>query len=204
MNYDELNDNELINMVRESSDDAKDLLFEKYKYIIDIELKKYSSMAKQLGYDYHDLMQDALLGFSDALNSYRDDRYTALSSFITLCVDRKLQVSIKKAGRKKYKLLNDSLSLEYVYKQYASPLMDIISDNKENDPLESILKEETFKELLEDIQNHLSKSEYEVYSLMINGLKYDEIATLLDKNLKQVDNTIQRVKTKIKKILEER
>lgn len=204
MNYDELNDNELINMVRESSDDAKDLLFEKYKYIIDIELKKYSSMAKQLGYDYHDLMQDALLGFSDALNSYRDDRYTALSSFITLCVDRKLQVSIKKAGRKKNKLLNDSLSLEYVYKQYASPLMDIISDNKENDPLESILKEETFKELLEDIQNHLSKSEYEVYSLMINGLKYDEIATLLDKNLKQVDNTIQRVKTKIKKILEER
>lgn len=204
MNYDELNDNELINMVRESSDDAKDLLFEKYKYIIDIELKKYSSMAKQLGYDYHDLMQDALLGFSDALNSYRDDRYTALSSFITLCVDRKLQVSIKKAGRKKNKLLNDSLSLEYVYKQYASPLMDIISDNNENDPLESILKEETFKELLEDIQNHLSKSEYEVYSLMINGLKYDEIATLLDKNLKQVDNTIQRVKTKIKKILEER
>ncbi len=204
MNYDELNDNELINMVRESSDDAKDLLFEKYKYIIDIELKKYSSMAKQLGYDYHDLMQDALLGFSDALNSYRDDRYTALSSFITLCVDRKLQVSIKKAGRKKNKLLNDSLSLEYVYKQYASPLMDIISDNNENDPLESILKEETFKELLEDIQNHLSKSEYEVYSLMINGLKYDEIATLLDKNLKQVDNTIQRVKAKIKKILEER
>ena len=204
MNYDELNDNELINMVRESSDDAKDLLFEKYKYIIDIELKKYSSMAKQLGYDYHDLMQDALLGFSDALNSYRDDRYTALSSFITLCVDRKLQVSIKKAGRKKNKLLNDSLSLEYVYKQYASPLMDIISDNNENDPLESILKEETFKELLEDIQNHLSKSEYEVYSLMINGLKYDEIATLLDKNLKQVDNTIQRVKAKIKKILEKR
>ena len=31
-----------------------------------------------------------------------------------------------------------------------------------------------------------------------------EIATLLNKNLKQVDNTIQRVKSKIKKILEKR
>ena len=39
---------------------------------------------------------------------------------------------------------------------------------------------------------------------MLNGLKYNEIATLLDKNAKQVDNTIQRIKTKIKKILEER
>ena len=204
MDYGELNDNELISMIHESSEDAKDLLFKKYKYIIDIEIKKYSSMAKLLGYDYNDLMQDALVGFSDALNSYRDDRYTALASFITLCVDRKLQVSIKKAGRKKNKLLNDSLSLEYVYQQYASPLMDIISDNKENDPLENILKEEKFKELLDKIKNSLSNSEYEVYSLMINGLKYDEIATLLDKNLKQVDNTIQRVKSKIKKILQER
>lgn len=204
MNYDELNDNELISMIHESSEDAKDLLFEKYKYIIDIEIKKYSSMAKILGYDYNDLMQDALVGFSDALNSYRDDRYAALPSFITLCVDRKLQVSIKKAGRKKNKLLNDSLSLEYVPEQYASPLMDLLSDNNENDPLENILKEEKFKELVEEIKNTLSNSEYEVYSLMINGLKYDEIATLLDKNLKQVDNTIQRVRTKIKKILEKR
>ena len=140
MNYDELNDSELISMIHESSEEAKDLLFAKYKYIIDIEMKKYSSMAKLLGYDYNDLMQDALVGFSDALNSYRDDRYAALSSFITLCVDRKLQVSIQKAGRKKNKLLNESLSLEHVSNQSASPLMDLISDNNKNDPLENILK----------------------------------------------------------------
>lgn len=204
MNYDELNDSELIHMVNEASEDAKDILFEKYKYIIDIEIKKYSSMAKVLGYDYNDLVQDALVGFSDALVSYRDDKYAALPSFITLCVDRKLQVSIIKAGRLKNKLLNESLSLEYVYQQYASPLKDILSDNSENDPLENILKEEKFQELLSDIKNTLSTQEYEVYSLMINGLKYDEIATLLGKNLKQVDNTIQRVKNKIKKILSER
>ena len=41
-------------------------------------------------------------------------------------------------------------------------------------------------------------------ALMVNGLKYDEIATLLNKNLKQVDNTIQRVKNKIKKIIEKK
>jgi len=39
---------------------------------------------------------------------------------------------------------------------------------------------------------------------MVNGLKYDEIATLLNKDLKQIDNTIQRLKNKIRKILEER
>ena len=201
MKYTDVDDSQLINMLHEASEDAKDLLFEKYKYIIDIEMKKYSRMARTLGYDLNDLYQDALVGFSDALVSYRDDRRAALPSFITLCVDRKLQVSIKKAGRLKNKLLNESLSLEHVYESYASPLMDLLSDNSENDPLENILKEEKLKELVTSITESLSDAEYEVYSLMINGLKYDEIATLLNKNLKQVDNTIQRVRNKIKKIL---
>ncbi len=204
MKYKDTNDGQLINMLHEASEDAKDVLFEKYKYIIDIEMKKYSRMARTLGYDVNDLYQDALVGFSDALVSYRDDRHAALPSFITLCVDRRLQVSIKKAGRLKNKLLNESLSLEHVYESYASPLMDLLSDNSENDPLENILKEEKVKELVDSITESLSDAEYEVYSLMINGLKYDEIATLLNKNLKQVDNTIQRVRNKIKKILNNR
>ena len=204
MDYNNVDDNQLIMMVHESSDVAKDILFEKYKYIIDIEMKKYSRMARTLGYDINDLYQDALVGFSDALVSYRDDKDAALPSFITLCVARRLQVSIKKAGRLKNKLLNESLSLEHVYESYASPLMDLLSDNNENDPLENILKEEKLQELIDNIANALSDAEYEVYTLMINGLKYDEIATLLDKNLKQVDNTIQRVKNKIKVILKNR
>ncbi len=204
MRYEDINDQQLINMLHESSEDAKDILFEKYKYIIDIELKKYSSMARVLGYDYNDLYQDALVGFSDALVSYRTDKHAALSSFITLCVDRKLQVCIKKAGRLKNKLLNESLSLEHVYDAYTSPLMDLLSDNKKNDPLENIVKEEKMIELVSSIRHSLSDREFEVYSLMVNGLKYDEIATLLNKDLKQVDNTIQRVKAKIKKIVDDR
>ena len=204
MRYEDIDDGQLISMLHESSEDAKDILFEKYRYIIEIELKKYSSMARVLGYDYNDLYQDALVGFSDALVSYRTDKHAALSSFITLCVDRKLQVCIKKAGRLKNKLLNDSLSLEHVYDAYTSPLMDLLSDNKKNDPLENIVKEEKMAELVGNIRNSLSDREYEVFSLMVNGLKYDEIATLLNKDLKQIDNTIQRVKAKIKKIVEDR
>ena len=204
MVYKDIDDSQLIGMIHEASEDAKDILFEKYKYIIDIEMKKYSRMARTLGYDINDLYQDALVGFSDALVSYRSDKHAALSSFITLCVDRKLQVCIKKAGRLKNKMLNESLSLEHVYNAYTSPLMDLLSDNKKNDPLENIVKEEKMAELVGSIRSSLSDREYEVFSLMINGLKYDEIATLLNKDLKQVDNTIQRVKAKIKKIMDER
>lgn len=204
MKYDELNDYELISMLHESSEEAKDILYNKYLYIIDIEIKKYQRMARVLGYDLNDLYQDALLGFSDALVSYRDDKDAALSSFITLCVDRRLQVSIKKAGRLKNKLLNDSLSLEHIYDSSASPLMDVLSDNFENDPLENIVKEEKVEELIKEIKKDLSSREYEVFSLVSNGLKYDEIALLLNKDLKYVDNAIQRMRTKIRKIIDNR
>ncbi|MGN0967356.1 MAG: hypothetical protein ACI4OP_07280 [Candidatus Coprovivens sp.] len=204
MVYEEYGDEQLINLLHESSEEAKDILFDKYKYIIDIEIRKYISMANMLGYDYNDLYQDALVGFSEALNCYREDKAAALSSFITLCVDRKLQVSIIKAGRMKNKLISDSLSLDYQYDQFTSPLRDIISDNSLNDPLENIIKNEKLSSLTKKIEKSLSSSEYEVYALMISGLKYGEIALLLNKNPKQVDNTIQRVKHKIKNIIEDK
>ena len=198
MNY---NDDQLIGMIRESSEEAKDLLFEKYKYIIDIEVKKYMAMANMLGYDYNDLYQDALVGFADALNSYREDKEAALPSFITLCVNRRLQVSIIKAGRIKNKLISDALSLDHKYDSLSAPLRDILSDGSENDPLTNIVKDEKYEELQSNIKSQLSDSEYQVYSLMISGLKYNEIAILLDKTPKQVDNTIQRIKNKIKVII---
>lgn len=203
MDYSEVNDSELISMVRESSMEAKDILFNKYKYIIDIEIRKYSNVARVIGYDINDLYQEALVGFSDALVCFREDKEMSLSSFITLCVDRRLQVAIRKANRLKNKLLNESLSLDYSYND-CLPLKDMLSDKNENDPLEKIVKEEKLKELEKAIKRDLSENEYEVYLYMINGLKYDEIATLLNKNLKQVDNTMQRIKGKIRKILEKR
>ena len=199
--YKDYNDEELIHMVRENSEDAKDIIFNKYSYIIDIEVKKYLYYASNLGYDYNDLYQDAMIGFVDAINSYREDKKASLPSFITICVDRKLQVSITKAGRLKNKMLNESLSLDHNYNESTTPLKDMISDNSENDPLESILKEENFHELKESIDKTLSQNEYEIFELMIKGIKYNEISKITGKSLKQVDNTMQRIKSKIKAII---
>ena len=134
--------------------------------------------------------------------SFREDKDASLSSFITLCVDRRLIGSVKKAGRLKNKLQREALSLEHKYEQYTAPLAEFLSDKLANDPLSNIVKEEKFKELIDEINDVLSPSEHEVYDFLISGLKYDEIALLLGKSLKQVDNSIQRIRNKIKKIVD--
>ncbi len=204
MKYEEYSDSELYSLVCESDDDAKDILFIKYRYIIDIVIKKYAFSGMKYGFEYKDLYQEAMVGFSDALLSYQEDKNSSLPTFITLCVDRKLQNAIRNAGRIKNKVLLESLSLDHVYEEYDIPLKEVISDNNEHDPLTNITKEEELDELLESIEKILSSSEYEVYKLLISGLTYNEIAKILGKTPKQIDNAIQRIKAKIKDLLKVR
>ena len=204
MNYEEYSDGELYSLICESDEDAKDMLYMKYKYIIDIVIKKYAFTAMKYGFEYKDLYQEALVGFSDALTSYNEEKNSSMPTFITLCVDRRLQNAIRKAGRIKNKVLLESLSLDHVYEEYDIPLKEIISDNNENDPLTNITKDEEFDELLDFIEKSLSSSEYEVYKLMISGMDYNEIAKVLGKSPKQIDNAIQRIKNKVKDILKSR
>ncbi len=201
MDYEDYSDSELYSLICESNEDAKDLLFQKYKYIIDMVIKNYSFAALKYGFEYKDLYQEALVGFSDALQSYQEDKNASLPTFITLCVDRKLQNTLRNAGRFKNMAFKDSLSLDHVYEETDLPLRDLISDHSSNDPLLNITKDEDYIELTKIIEKTLSKGEYEVYKLMIRGFSYGDIAKLLDKSNKQIDNTIQRVKGKIKEIL---
>lgn len=204
MNYEDYSDGELFSLICENDEDAKDILFEKYKYIIDIIIKKYSFKALNFGFEYNDLYQEALVGFSDALQNYHEDKDAGLATFITICVDRRLQNIVRNASRIKSLFFKETLSLDHFYEDYDTSLKDLISDNGENDPLFNMTKNEDLKELIKIIEKTLSTGEYDVYELLINGNDCNDIASILKKSPKQIDNTIQRIKSKIKDILKSR
>ena len=68
MDYKDYSDSELMYLVKESNEDAKDIILEKYRYVIDIIFSKYKSLGKNVGLESSDLYQEALLGFMDAIN----------------------------------------------------------------------------------------------------------------------------------------
>ena len=57
------------------------------------------------------------------------------------------------------------------------------------------------REMLEQIRNNLTDFEEQVLLLRLGGLANDEIGQILDSNLKSVQNALQRIRTKTKKIL---
>lgn len=196
-----IDDQEAIMLVRENSNEAKDILLKKYSYIIDILIAKYKRIAYLLKIDQNDLFQEAMLGFTDAINKYEDDKQAGLARFITVCVERKIQNHLKKSNTLKNRMMVESLSLEQTFDNNSNPLIDMIKDKEATNPLVELTNEENLNELIEKINIVLSDFEIEVYTLMINGVNYRDIAILLDKDPKQIDNTIQRIRQKIKKIL---
>lgn len=196
----EYNDIELTQMVCENNEDAKDFLYEKYHYIIDIIISKYKKTIYALGMDINEVRQEAMLGFTDALIKYTDSKETSLPTFISLVVERKIQNAVRKAETQKNKIHNEAYSLEYDYETFNRPLEEIIGDNTK-DPLRKLESEENYKELTKKINESLSPFEKEVYNLIINDFNYIDIAKILNKEPKQIDNTIQRIRNKIKDLI---
>ncbi len=201
MDYNDYSDSELYMMICEDNEDAKEILFQKYKYVLNIIIKKYSYVASQVGIDSKELYSEALLGFTDAVNDYKDDKNAVFPTFLSLCVNRRLKKAIVHANAQKNKILNESYSLDKIYDKSGVPLIELIKDDNNNDPLIHISEEEHFNELVIKIKTELSEFECQVFDLMLNDFSYIEIAGLLEKTPKQIDNTIQRIKNKAKVVL---
>ena len=193
-------DNQVLELIRDNNEEAKEYLYEKYKHIVDIIVNKYKSSAYYLSMDMNELKQEALLGFSDALVSYNPEKDASLPTFISLCVERKIHNYIRKEDTQKAKMLREAYSLDYTYGEDGSTLKEVIPDNGTT-PEEDIEAREEVSHLKEKINDILSDNEREVYKLLINEFSYDDIASILEITPKQVYNYVNRIRSKIKDIL---
>lgn len=199
--YDDYNDNELIYLIYDFNEDANRILHEKYYKIIKIKVAKYRALAKRIGLDTCDLMQEGLLGLEEAINNYRDNKDMKFSSFANMCIERQILSVLNYHSRKKHTFLNDSCSID-VEDEKGRTMLDY-SLKSDIDPLMMMEKEEEKNSIYDLMTKDLSKLEKEVFELKLNGLDYREIARLLNKSYKSIDSALQRIRVKLKKILNE-
>ncbi len=194
-------DEELINLLNENNEDAADILYKKYGYIVNVIYNKYKRSAYALSIDLKELKQEALLGFSNALATYNSSKSASLPTYISLCVERKITSYIRKADTTKSKLMKEAYSLDVqLDEEEKLSLLDIIGDYK-NEPGQTLEQQEHIKEIQRKIDELLSPNEKEVFELMLNDFNYNDIAEILNKSPKQIDNTIQRIRNKLREIV---
>ncbi len=198
MTYDDINDYELLSMVADN-EDATEALFNKYKPLIIGLSKKLYNKSQNLGLDLNDLIQEGMIGFSTAINTYDDNKDVLFFTYAKTCIERRLITMLKSANRYKHQILNESYYVEDLANDNKS-IENLLEDNNSN-PENQIIDNENTKELVKNIQKNLTALEGAVFELKISGFTYKEIAEILDKDSKSIDNAISRIKAKVQKYL---
>lgn len=198
MNYKDYNDFELLDYVRENNEEANEILFKKYEpLIVNMAKKLYSTSNNNCGVEISDLIQEGMLGLSNAINNFNEVKDITFYTYAKTCIERKMISFVISSRRLKHKILNESISLEQTDDNNFSTLEYLLSDNTSN-PEVMLLNIENQNELLRRTNNILTDFEKQVFELKINGFEYKEIADILDKDSKSIDNALQRIRLKIK------
>lgn len=196
MEYKNLNDYELVSKVNEN-EEVTEVLFKKYKPLIVTMATKLYTKYQPSGLEISDLIQEGMIGFSMAINTYLEKKDTLFFTYASKCIERKMISSVVSSNRQKHKILNTSVSMEAIDEGDFLSLDKIIGDNTHN-PEDIIIDNENTIEIFEYLNEELTAFESEVFQLKKSGFTYKEIAEVLDVDPKRVDNALQRIKTKIK------
>lgn len=196
----EISDKDIIELLEQGDEKAKDLIYEKYGYIIDVMLKKYYKGISIFLIDKEELRCEALVGFSNGINHYLENKEASLATFLSICTARKIIQYFEKNNSSKYRFMKDTLSIEYE-PQSGKSIYDLYAASNATEPLNTLTSEENVKDIINLSKETLSPFEYRVFKYMVSGLNYNAIAKKLDKTPKQIDNTMYRIKSKLKNVL---
>lgn len=202
MNYKDYNDNELIYFISEKNEEATEIIYKKYKpLIVGMATKMYQG-CKNSGIEINDLIQEGMLGLNQAVNNFSESREVTFFTFAKTCIERKMLTLVISTKRLKHKFLNESVSLDIKDKDGDYVSLEEFFGSNNNDPETVFIDNEIEEELITKIRENLTELEERVFMLKISNFNYVEIASLLDSTPKKIDNTLQRIKLKVKKILE--
>lgn len=197
-------DEKLVENFRQGDKAALDKLLTRFKPLVKAKVKAYYVA----GGDPEDLIQEGMIGLYKAVLDFDFGKNDNFASFASLCIVRQAQTAIKAAARRKHMPLNESLSLDNVTHGEPSNVGDTgesetylsrLPGSRLNDPETLFLSREALRDTEDFIKRNLSTLEQNVLSLHMDGKTHAEIAALLGKNAKSIDNTLQRIRRKLGK-----
>ncbi len=203
-NYQQKKDEELVLMAQNGDDAAQEYLLDKFKSLVRAKSRAYFL----IGADNEDIIQEGMIGLYKAVRDYNEEKNASFRSFAELCVNRQMITAIKAATRQKHQPLNSYVSLNKpVYEEESEQTyMDFLQSSSSAllNPEALLIGQENKSFLENQMVKNLSSFETRVLVLYLQGRSYFEIAHVLDKPEKSIDNALQRVKKKLEKFLEEK
>ncbi len=179
----ERTDEERVSLAKSGDKQAMEELLRKYAGLVRICARKYFL----IGGETEDLIQEGMIGLTNAVNDYDGGREDAKSfkNFAYLCVTRQIVDVVKKAYNKKN-------AETYILQPLEISLVDTSMS-----PEEMLILEDSRKEFCQKMSRVLSDFEFKITTMYMDGMTCAEICEATGKSTKSIDNAIQRSKKKL-------
>jgi len=195
-------DADLVAQARLGSDAALTALLELYRPLARARARSYFLV----GADRDDVVQEAMIGLCKAIRDFDPDRHIAFRTFAEVCVTRQILTAVRTASRHKHAPLNDSQPIAAASGSLGqgarTPHEGVLAAG--NDPADLVVSRERLHALQCHVDEALSDFEVRVLRLHLEGRPQADIAAVLHRSSKSVDNALQRIKRKLSAHLAER
>lgn len=189
-------DEELVALSQKGDESAENEILEKYKDTV----VKISRGYFIIGGELEDIIQEGMIGLYKAIKNFSKNKNATFKTFAIMCIKHQIQTAIKKANTKKNLPLSNSVSLQSFSEKSEEDEFLPVNLIFQVSPDEKIINRENYKYLVSAIKKTLSKKEFEVLKYYLRGYTYKEIADFLNLNQKSIDNSLSRIKNKLKNI----
>lgn len=194
--YKKTDDNELVKLAQAGDKAALEAILMRYKPLV----HKKSQPYYLAGGDDDDIVQEGLIGLYTAVMDFDSDKFPLFNVFAGVCIERRIISAVKKASRMKHSPLNSYVSLSGNADDDEAALGEMIGSGSA-DPERIVIERESAQGLEGKITGLLSPFELKVLLCHLNGKSYRETAELVGKDVKSVDNAMQRIKKKLETVL---
>ena len=195
-NYAEIADEVLLaNRNGENDADAiTDYLCDKYKNLV----RKKANALYLIGAEKEDLIQEGMIGLFKAIRDFDATKEVSFYHFAKLCISRQMYHAIEASQRLKHAPLNSYVSFfEETGKEGGITLEDVLEADTDQEPEKLLILRESYRDFYDGLEQRLSPMEKQVCELYLQGKNYHQIADILGKSSKSIDNALQRIRKKI-------
>ena len=195
--YKNINDYEQLYLIRENDDEeAKDIIFSKYKPIVLSIAKKYCNHT--INGEIDDFIQEGYIGLYRAICSFNEKENTLFYTFCVICIERQIRSYFRRFSTAKNKIYTSHYSLDYDFEDLS--FEEVIADNKNIDP-KLLIERLDYNKMITRFKHSLDFKYSLVFELRCNGFKYREISKLLDIPISSVDNYVHVCKYRLREFI---
>ena len=186
-----MQENELVKRAKLGDDEAFTQLAQMYKPYIQLISRRYFL----IGGEQEDIYQEGLIGMYKAVMTFKEEEKVSFKTFATLCIASAIKTSITKSNTKRNRALNDSISVDTEMEDEDAWAVILTSD--ELNPEDELIKKQQMKYLIAEMNKKLKDSQKLVFKYFLENKSYQEIAQIVGRDTKYVDNTLTQIRKKL-------